>query len=48
MVHKIDPSVPAEAAVLVPAVIGNGIRWLRQIGGASIGDTVVIEGPGQQ
>ena len=48
MIHKIDPSVPAEAAVLVPAVIGNGIRWLRQIGGVSIGDTVVIEGPGQQ
>lgn len=48
MVHKVDPSVPAEAAVLVPAVIGNGIRWLRQMGGVSIGDTVVIEGPGQQ
>jgi alcohol dehydrogenase len=48
MVHKIDPSVPPEAAVIVSAVLGNGIRWLRQMGGVSIGDTVVIEGPGPQ
>jgi alcohol dehydrogenase len=48
MVHKIKPSVPAEAAVIIPAVLGNGIRWLRQIGGVSMGDTVVIEGPGPQ
>ena len=48
VVHRIDSSIPAEAAVLAPAVLGNGIRWLGQIGGVSIGDTVVIEGPGQQ
>jgi len=48
VVHRIDSSIPAEAAVLGPAVLGNGIRWLRQIGGVSIGDTVVIQGPGQQ
>jgi len=48
MVHKIKPSIPAEAAVIIPAVLGNGIRWVRQMGGVSIGDTVVIEGPGPQ
>ncbi len=48
MIHKIKPSVPAEAAVIIPAVLGNGIRWLRQVGGVSMGDTVVIEGPGPQ
>jgi alcohol dehydrogenase len=48
MVHKVSPRVPAEAAVIVSAVLGNGIRWLRQMGGVSIGDTVVIEGPGPQ
>ena len=48
VVHRIDSSIPAAAAVLAPAVLGNGIRWLRQIGGVSIGDTVVIQGPGQQ
>jgi alcohol dehydrogenase len=28
--------------------VGNAVRWLRQVGGVSIGHTVVIEGPGQQ
>lgn len=48
VIHRIAPSVPNEAAVLATAVLGNTIRWLRQIGGVSIGDRVVIEGPGQQ
>ena len=47
-VHKISRDVPLEAAVLISAVLGNAIRWLRIIGGVTIGDTVVIEGPGQQ
>ena len=46
-VHKVRPDLPLEAGVLVSAVLGNAIRWLK-IGGISIGDTVVIEGPGQQ
>jgi alcohol dehydrogenase len=46
-VHKISSDLPLEAGVLVSAVLGNAIRWLK-IGGISIGDTVVIEGPGQQ
>ena len=48
MVHKVSDKLPPEAAVLICAVIGNAIRWLRMIGGVTIGDTVVIEGPGQQ
>lgn len=48
VVHRIDRDVPPESAVLISAVLGNAIRWLRIIGGVSIGDTVVIEGPGQQ
>lgn len=48
MIHKISEDVPAEAAVLVCAVLGNAVRWLRQMGSVSIGHTVVIEGPGQQ
>lgn len=48
MVHKISDSLPAEAAVLICAVLGNAIRWLGTMGGVKLGDTVVIEGPGLQ
>jgi len=48
VVHKISRTLPDEAAVLVSAVLGNAIRWLRIKGNVSIGDTVVIQGPGQQ
>jgi alcohol dehydrogenase len=48
MVHKISDHLPAEAAVLICAVLGNAIRWLRTLGGVSLGNTVVIEGPGLQ
>ena len=47
-VHKIDPNVPLEAGSLACAVLGNSIRWLNQIGGSKIGDTIVILGCGQQ
>ena len=33
---------------VICAVLGNSIRWLRHIGGVSIGQTVVIVGPGLQ
>jgi hypothetical protein len=33
--------MPAEAAVLA-----KGIQWLRNFGGATIGEAVVIQGPG--
>jgi len=48
MVHKISKNISPESAVLISAVLGNAIRWLRIKGGVSIGNTVVIEGPGQQ
>jgi alcohol dehydrogenase len=48
MVHKIGDEISPEVGVLICAVLGNGIRWLRQIGEVSIGDTVVIVGPGLQ
>ncbi len=48
VVHKISKTLPNEAAILISAVLGNAIRWLPIKGGVSIGDTVVIEGPGQQ
>ncbi len=48
LVQKIGDDVPPEVGVLIAAVIANGIRWVRTMGGATIGDTVVIEGPGPQ
>lgn len=47
-IHKIGEEVSPQLGVLICAVIGNGIRWLRQMGNVSIGDTVAIIGPGQQ
>lgn len=48
MVHKIGEEISPEVGVLICAVLGNAIRWLRQVGGVSFADTVVIIGPGQQ
>lgn len=48
LVHKIDPDVPLEAGALACAVLGDSVRWLQQMGGSKIGDTIVILGPGQQ
>lgn len=45
--HKLSAHVPAAEAVLFVA-LSNGIRWASQLPGTSIGDTVVIQGPGQQ
>ena len=47
-VHKIDREIPPEAAVMACAVLGNGIRWTRTLGGLSVGDVVAIIGPGPQ
>jgi alcohol dehydrogenase len=47
-VHRITEDVPAEAATMTCANIGNGIRWVRTKGGVSVGDTVAIIGPGGQ
>ncbi len=48
MVHKIGEEISPEIGVLICAILGNSIRWLRHIGGVSIGQSVVIVGPGLQ
>ncbi len=46
IVHKMNESVHVDQAPLfIP--ISNGIRWVERDGGCRIGDTVVIQGPGQ-
>ena len=47
-VHRISEELPGDVAVLVCAVLGNGVRWMRTIGGVTIGDTAVVVGPGPQ
>ena len=48
VVHKISKNVPPESAVLINALIANGIQWIRVHGQASIQDAVVIQGSGPQ
>jgi alcohol dehydrogenase len=48
MVHRLDEEIPPEVGVLVCAVLGNGIRWLSQVGRVSLGTAVAIVGPGLQ
>ena len=48
MAHKIDEEISPEVGVLICAVVGNAVRWLRQIGNVSAGDAVAILGPGLQ
>lgn len=48
MVHRIGDEISAETGVLICAVLGNAVRWLRHIGGVSVGQAVAIVGPGQQ
>ena len=47
IVHKMDPSLPAEIAVLFNP-LGAGFRWAVEVPGTQPGDTVVILGPGQR
>jgi alcohol dehydrogenase len=47
-VHPISEAVPADAAAMTCANLGNGIRWTRTKGGVTIGDNVVVIGPGGQ
>jgi threonine dehydrogenase-like Zn-dependent dehydrogenase len=47
VVHKVDPSLPPEIAVMFNP-IGAGFRWAVEMPGTGPGDTVVILGPGQR
>ncbi len=47
VIHRIDNSLPAEAAV-VAGVIANGIQWARTRGGVRPRDVVVVQGCGPQ
>lgn len=46
IIYPIGPDVSSElAALFVP--VSNGIRWVVQEGGASLGESILIQGPGQ-
>ncbi len=47
VVHKIDPTLPVEHAVMFNP-LGAGFRWGVEMPGTSPGDTVAILGPGQR
>lgn len=47
LVHRVDPSLPAQLAVLFNP-LGAGFRWAVEVAGTRPGDTVLILGPGQR
>jgi threonine dehydrogenase-like Zn-dependent dehydrogenase len=47
ILHKASASIPAETAIIA-GLVANGVQWLRNAGGVSVGDTVVIQGAGPQ
>lgn len=47
IVHKVDPTLPPELAVMFNP-LGAGFRWGVEMPGTQPGDTVVIMGPGQR
>lgn len=47
ILHKIDPSLPPELAVMFNP-LGAGFRWAVEVPQTQVGDTVVILGPGQR
>jgi alcohol dehydrogenase len=48
ILDKVDPSVPAEAAVLVQGVIANGYQWVRTFGRVQPRQVVLVQGCGPQ
>lgn len=48
LLFPIPQDLPAEVGVLICAVLADSIQWVRLDGGVAIGDTVVIQGAGQQ
>ncbi|MGH3756739.1 zinc-dependent alcohol dehydrogenase [Actinophytocola sp.] len=47
VVYKVSPDVPASVVPLFTP-LGNAISWIQKVGGAGMGDTIVIQGPGQE
>jgi alcohol dehydrogenase len=48
LLTRVSDALPAEAAVLIGAVMANGFQWAVKQGGVKMGDFVLIQGPGQQ
>jgi threonine dehydrogenase-like Zn-dependent dehydrogenase len=47
ILHKVDPTLAPELAVMFNP-LGAGVRWAAQLGEVTLGDTVLILGPGQR
>jgi threonine dehydrogenase-like Zn-dependent dehydrogenase len=47
ILHRVAQSIPAEVAVMFNP-LGAGVMWACDVGGAKLGDTVVIFGAGQR
>jgi len=47
IVHKVRKDIPAEVAVMFNP-LGAGVRWAVHLGGAGLGDTVLVLGAGQR
>jgi threonine dehydrogenase-like Zn-dependent dehydrogenase len=47
VLHKMDPSLPAELAATYNAM-GAGVRWACHLGEARVGETVLVLGAGQR
>ncbi len=47
LLHRIDDSIPPEIATFFNP-LGAGFRWAVEMPGLSVGDTIVILGPGQR
>ena len=47
VLHKMDAALPAELAAMYNS-LGAGVRWACHLGGAGLGDTVLVLGAGQR
>lgn len=47
-VHPVGDAISPEVGVVIGAVLANGVRWVHTVGGAGIGDSVAVFGPGPQ